>query len=56
MKMRIEVLRPKGTTYHLHAFGVPPVKMNYDYSKDFRDRLRRAQMWNRGNSIIYSLR
>lgn len=47
------VLRPCGTTYYTKAFGVDRPKLNFDYNKDFRDRLRRAQQWNRGNSLIY---
>lgn len=53
MQMHIKVLRPKGTKYYLKAFGVDRPKLNFDYSKDYKDRLRRAQLWNRGNSVIY---
>lgn len=50
------VIRYCETRYYLTALNPYPVKMNFDYTKDFRDRLRRAQQWNKGNSLIYSLR
>lgn len=50
---QVRVLRSCSTKYYLKAFGVDRPKLNFDYTKDFRDRLRRAQQWNRGNSLIY---
>ena len=51
MQMHIKILRSKGTTYYLRAFGVPKINLNFDYTQDFRDRLRKAQAYNRGSSV-----
>jgi hypothetical protein len=56
MQMYIQVLKKQGTKYYLKAFGVPPVELHFDYKQDFRDRLRKAQAWNRGTSLFYSSR
>lgn len=56
MQMQIRILRPQGTKYYLKAFGVDRPQLHFDYTKDFRDRLRRAQAWNRGTSLFYSSR
>ena len=54
--MHIQVLRNPETKYYYSALSPHPVHIRYDYTKDFRDRLRKAQAWNRGNSLIYSSR
>lgn len=54
--MHIKVLRKPGTKYYLKAFGVDRPQLDFDYNKDFRDRLRKAQAWNRGTSLFYSSR
>jgi hypothetical protein len=51
--MLIKVLRIPGTKYYYKALTPYPVNLHFDYSKDYKDRLRKAQQWNRGNSIIY---
>lgn len=52
----IKVIQPapiRHTTYYLKPLSPNPVKINFDYTQDFRDRLRKAQLYNRGTSIIY---
>jgi len=58
MKM-IQVIQPapiRHTTYFTKALRPDPIKLNFDYTQDFRDRLRKALIYNRGSSIIYGLR
>lgn len=54
MQMYIQVLKKQSTKYYYKAFGVTPVNLHFDYSKDFKDRLRKAQQWNRGTSAFYN--
>ena len=52
MQMQIKVIRRDCTKYYLKALNPFPIVLNFDYTQDFRDRLRKAQAWNRGNSVI----
>jgi hypothetical protein len=54
MQPKAQVLRIPGTRYFLKPLNPYPVNLHYDYRKDYRDRLRKAQQWNRGSSAYYN--